>query len=232
MNALSIAEVDEPFPPLGGGSGLNPGGAMLRSGVPEYADKGGPDKLNGGPLAQRPARLNRNILALDLGTKTGWAIATRGGQRFCGTESFAPRASWSPGQRGLRFRAWLASMITKHQINGIWYEIVHRHVGTQAAHLYGAYEMLVFMAADQHQLTVDSVGVGTIKKHAAGSGRADKNSVIDAMKAKGWIVDSDNAADAAAIMGWALDREMGLPVVEAAPVKRAKKAVQPQGSLV
>jgi Holliday junction resolvasome RuvABC endonuclease subunit len=177
--------------------------------------------------------VNRNILALDLGTKTGWAIATRDGKRICGTESFVPRASWSPGQRGLRFRSWLAGMVVNHQITGIWYEIVHRHIGTQAAHLYGAYEMLMFMVADQNQLTVDSVGVGTIKKHAAGSGRADKHQMIDAMRLKGWIVDSDNAADAAAIMGWALDREVGIPVSVPKPATKAKvKAVQPQVSLL
>lgn len=151
--------------------------------------------------------LNRNILALDLGTKTGWAIQTRDGRRMCGTESFTPRASWSPGQRGLRFRAWLSEMITKHDVHGIWYEIVYRHVGTQAAHLYGAFEMLLHMAADSHRLTVGSVGVATIKKHAAGSGRAKKGDMITAMKAKGWMVDSDNAADAAAILEYAVEKE-------------------------
>lgn len=214
MTVLSNVDL-EPFAPDGGGLGASEGAVH---GVDAGDCRGVQPK--------QPARVNRNILALDLGTKTGWAIHTRDGKRLCGTESFSPRASWSPGQRGLRFRSWLASTIAKHDINGIWYEIVHRHIGTQAAHLYGAYEMLMLMAADQHNLTVDSVGVGTIKKHAAGSGRADKAQVIAAMKLKGWIVDSDNAADAAAIMGWALDREMGLPVEEVKPaVKKARKVV-------
>ena len=47
--------------------------------------------------------------------------------------------------------------------------------------------------------------VGTIKRHATGKGNASKAEVIESMRRKGHNPADDNAADALAILHWALD---------------------------
>src|SRR3546814_3299820 len=103
--------------------------------------------------------MNQTILALDLGTHTGYAARRPDGQIIHGTTSFAPRASWSAGQRALRFQSWLDEQIAQQQVRVIAYEQVIRHVGTEAAHLYGLFEGLVWMAADRNCVKVRTVGV-------------------------------------------------------------------------
>ena len=150
---------------------------------------------------------NVAILALDLGTKTGYAIRTRCGKTIYGTESFTPRKSWTPGQRWQRFRSWLSSTIVVNQINSIAYEDVKRHIGTDAAHVYGAFLALVEMLADTHNLTLQPVGVGTVKKHWTGKGNAKKDEMVAEAKRRGLHPDGDNSADALAILDWAIKQE-------------------------
>lgn len=149
----------------------------------------------------------RAILALDLGTKCGYAVRRRDGKVIYGTEVFTPRASWSPGQRWLRFRSWLSELIEAEQVHGIAYEDVKRHTGTDAAHAYGAFLAMVEMVADSRRLTLHPVGVGTVKKHWTGSGRADKAVMLTEAKRRGFRPDTDNAADALAVLSWACEQE-------------------------
>lgn len=151
--------------------------------------------------------VNVCILALDLGTKLGWAVRTRDGRFVHGTEAFTPRKSWTPGQRWLRARSFLAELIVRHQVHAIAYEDVKRHAGTDAAHAYGAFLCLVQMAADSHRTALLPVGVGTIKKHWTGKGNADKDAMKAQARARGFTVVDDNNADALAILHWAVDLE-------------------------
>ncbi|MGK0556148.1 hypothetical protein [Bordetella bronchiseptica] len=151
--------------------------------------------------------LNVNILALDLGTKLGWAVRGRDGRVSHGTEVFTPRASWSPGQRWLRARSFLVEVITQRQVHAIAYEDVKRHTGTDAAHAYGAFLCIVEMLSDSHRLRLLPVGVGTIKKHWTGKGNADKAAMLAQAKARGFRPETDNDADALAILSWAVAEE-------------------------
>ena len=78
------------------------------------------------------------MLALDLGTTTGWALRAHDGLITSGTVSFRPSRYDGGGMRYLRFTNWLTEL---DQLSGpiaaIWYEEVRRHVGTDAAHVYG-----------------------------------------------------------------------------------------------
>ncbi|MGZ8329976.1 MAG: hypothetical protein ACXWVA_02845, partial [Rhodoplanes sp.] len=49
------------------------------------------------------------LLALDLGTMTGWALRTSDARILSGTTSFKPSRYDGGGMRYLRFRGWLAS---------------------------------------------------------------------------------------------------------------------------
>jgi hypothetical protein len=50
------------------------------------------------------------ILALDLGTSTGWALQTPDGRTISGVESFKPGRFEGGGMRYLRFRRWLTEL--------------------------------------------------------------------------------------------------------------------------
>lgn len=151
--------------------------------------------------------LNINILALDLGTKLGWALQLRGRPITHGTESFAPRKSWSPGQRWQRFRTFLHEVVAHNNVHVIAYENVKRHAGTDAAHAYGAFLALTELVADSHRVRLVPVGVGTIKKHWTGKGNADKAAMEAQARARGFRPETDNDADALAILHWAVAQE-------------------------
>lgn len=152
-------------------------------------------------------KINITILALDLGTKCGYAIRSRDGKIIHGTEAFTPRKSWTAGQRWQRFRSWLSETIVTNQINAIVYEDVRRHIGTDAAHAYGAFLALMELAADSHRLTLAPVGVGVIKKHWTGRGNAKKDEMLAEAKRRGFRPETDNDADALAILDWAIKQE-------------------------
>ncbi|WP_241132981.1 hypothetical protein [Achromobacter insuavis] len=163
--------------------------------------------FGGGAEAGPAPALNVNILALDLGTKLGWALQMRDRPITHGTESFAPRKSWSPGQRWQRFRTFLHEVVAHNNVHVIAYEDVKRHAGTDAAHAYGAFLALTELVADSHRVRLVPVGVGTIKKHWTGKGNADKAAMEAQARARGFRPETDNDADALAILHWAVAQE-------------------------
>lgn len=143
------------------------------------------------------------ILALDLGTKAGYAIH-RNGEITCGTQRFMQRRSWHPGRRWSDYRSWLSSLVADQQVTLIAYEDVKRHAGTYAAHCYGGFLSMTEMIAQQHNVELISFGVGTIKKEWAGKGNAKKHHMIAEAERRGFSPPDDNAADALAILHCAL----------------------------
>jgi Holliday junction resolvasome RuvABC endonuclease subunit len=179
---------------------------------------------------------NTTILGLDLGAKMGWALRCRDGKIEHGTEVFTPHAAWVPGQKWLRYRAFLSQMITDNNVNQIVYEDVKNHVGVLAAHAYGGYLAVLQMVAGQHNVELVPVGVGTIKKCWTGNGAAKKPEMIAEARKRGFLPGTDNAADALAILYWAVCQESGhkVPVVKKvakAKVKAQTKVVDPQSAL-
>src|SRR5215210_5571702 len=79
------------------------------------------------------------ILALDLGTMTGWAMHLGDRKIESGTISFRPSRYDGGGMRYLRFRGWLNSITANAGLTAIYFEEVRRHAGTDAAHLYGGF---------------------------------------------------------------------------------------------
>jgi Holliday junction resolvasome RuvABC endonuclease subunit len=145
-------------------------------------------------------------LALDLGTTTGWALQSRDDQIAHGFVSFKSQRFEGGGMRFLRFKHWLAEIKTMTgEINAVYFEEVRRHVGVDAAHVYGGLMATLTTWCEHHRIPYQGVPVGTIKKHATGKGNAGKAEVIAAMRALGHPVTDDNEADALAILHWALD---------------------------
>jgi len=150
------------------------------------------------------------ILAIDLGTKTGWAIANNGKITAFGAENFSPKQKKPPphkGERFLKFGAWLDGVIKSNGVTVIYYEKVRRHLGTDAAHMYGAFEGVMFMVSKQNNIDCCPVSVGTIKKSATGKGNAGKLEVINAANILGYNTQDDNAADAIGLANLAIKME-------------------------
>ena len=151
--------------------------------------------------------MTTNLLALDLGTTTGWALRSSDGEITHGYAIFRPQRFEGGGMRFLRFKRWLVELKTAaEQIDALYYEEVRRHAGVDAAHIYGGLMATLTAWCEHHQIPYQGVPVGTIKKHATGKGNAGKGEIIAAMRAKWHRVTDDNEADALALLHWAMDQ--------------------------
>ena len=154
---------------------------------------------------------HRCILALDLGTTTGWALRGHDGLITSGTASFRPGRYDGGGMRYLRFQRWLETLA--HDTGGlgtIYFEEVRRHVGTDAAHLYGGFLATLTSWCEREQVAYQGVPVGTIKRFATGKGNAGKDAVLTAIRLRGYQPADDNEADAIALLLWAIETEGGV----------------------
>lgn len=150
------------------------------------------------------------ILALDLGTTTGWALRGHDGLITTGTASFKPGRYDGGGMRYLRFTNWLTELDRlSGPISAIWFEEVRRHAGTDAAHVYGGLMASLTSWGELRGIPYEGVPVGTIKRHATGHGNAPKHAMIAAAHARGYRPADDNEADAIAILHWALESRGG-----------------------
>jgi hypothetical protein len=154
---------------------------------------------------------HRCTLALDLGTTTGWALHDANGLITSGTVLFRPSRFDGGGMRYLRFANWLAEIDRlSGPIAAIWFEEVRRHVGTDAAHVYGGLMATLTAWCEHHGIAYQGVPVGTIKRHATSKGNADKAAMIAAIRARGFSPADDNEADAIALLLWAIETSGGM----------------------
>lgn len=141
------------------------------------------------------------LLALDLGTITGWAMQTVDGNTVSGAQSFKPGRFEGGGMRYLRFRGWLAEVLAgSGGIGAVYFEEVRRHAGVDAAHAYGGFLGTLTAWCEHHHIPYSGVPVATIKKHLTGKGNADKAAMVAAIEALGFHPADDNEADALALL--------------------------------
>jgi len=125
--------------------------------------------------------------------------------------SFRPSRYDGGGIRYLRFRNWLNLFVTGgDMIQAVYFEEVRRHVGTDAAHIYGGFLACLSAWCEENGLAYQGVPVGTIKRFTTGKGNADKAAVIAALRELGFSPTDDNEADALAILLWALKTDGGV----------------------
>lgn len=146
-----------------------------------------------------------NILALDLGTRTGWAMR-QNGITVSGFIEFKNGRFEGGGMRYLRFKQWLNQLYTSSgDIGAVYFEEVRRHIGTDAAHVYGGFMAHLTAWCEARQIPYKGVPVGTIKKHATGSGSASKDLMIEAAREiAAYSVEDDNEADAICLLDLAI----------------------------
>ena len=147
-----------------------------------------------------------SVLALDLGTVTGWAMRDPDGTVASGTMSFRPDRFSGGGMRFLRFKHWLTEVKNAAgSIDAIYLEEVRRHAGTSAAHIFGGWLAILTAWCEHHGIPYQGVPVGTIKLPVTVRGNAPKQEVIEAVKARGFTPADDNEADAIALLLWAME---------------------------
>jgi Holliday junction resolvasome RuvABC endonuclease subunit len=150
------------------------------------------------------------FLGIDLGTQCGWAalcvapdrgIASAYGTWDCSFRSGIDSAS----VRIEKFEKNLTDILAVG-VDKVFYEIVRRHNGVQASHVYGALKSKMQEVCDAHDVPYEGLGVQEIKKFATGKGNASKQDMIDAARRRGFTIPylQDNTADAVciALCGW------------------------------
>ncbi len=151
------------------------------------------------------------ILAIDLGTTTGWALSAADGTIVSGTISFRPSRYEGGGMRYLRFRSWLNEVANRvGEIGTVHFEEVRRHVSTDSSHVYGGFLATLSAWCEVQKIAYQGVPVGSIKRFISGKGNADKQAVISAIRARGFNPADDNEADALAVLLWAMETHGGV----------------------
>lgn len=140
-----------------------------------------------------------NILAIDLGTQTGWA-ALVDGVITSGTQSFTPGRFEGAGMRFLRFTRWLTEMHELTKCEVIYFEEVRRHLSTDAAHAYGGYMACLTMWCEKKLVPHAGLSVGTIKKNWTGNGNSNKEAMLAEAVRRGFTPRNSDEADALAIL--------------------------------
>lgn len=145
------------------------------------------------------------LLTIDLGTKCGWCLRS-GSNTVSGVWDLKGGRYEGGGMRFVRFRSlledlWLTT-VSSNSIKLIVYEEVRRHMGVDAAHVYGGLQAVLTSWCEDRPVKIpyEGVPVGTIKKYVTGKGNADKAAMIAAVRKFGFEPADDNEADAIALM--------------------------------
>ena len=142
-------------------------------------------------------------LALDMGSRCGWAIG-KAGEVCSGVWDIAPRRGESPGMRYLHLRAHLQHVRAAYpDLAAVFYEQAHHRGGAATEYAVGCVATVQAWCAE-HSLEHAAVHSATIKKHATGKGNASKDEMVASARARGHTPVDDNEADALGLLDWAV----------------------------
>lgn len=167
------------------------------------------------------------VLALDLGTRTGFAVGIDGYNLSVGTWTLATQSALRAAKRerldrrlDLRIAALWRKIDEVHRSYGIdfliW-EDVQFSTSTAQTQLWSSFRATCWIYAHQHTIKTECCPVATLKKFAAGSGSADKTQMARALCRgnerfvfkNGEVLDTviggaldDNAVDALHLLHW------------------------------
>lgn len=144
-----------------------------------------------------------NILALDLGGTTGWAVRDQNKIITSGRDKFGEMGK-SRGMKWMNFRTRLAGF---ENIDVVYYEDVKNHTAVLAAHAFGGFLAHLELWCEVRKIPLIGVGVGVVKKNFTGKGNANKEAMVDEAKRRGYKPADDNEADAIAILTLAIQLE-------------------------
>lgn len=136
------------------------------------------------------------VLGIDPGTKCGWAVLDDGKVVASGVWRLSPKRHEGGGMRYVRLRIYLDE-IAALKIKAAAYEEVRRHMGVDAAHVYGGIVAVLQSWCEDNKVPYQAIPVGTVKKHATGKGNAGKPAMVAAARERfGVEPETDDEADA------------------------------------
>lgn len=145
------------------------------------------------------------LLALDLGTMTGFGIGSVD-HMVSGFWNLKPGRFDGGGMRFVKFRARLDELRTTYGVTHVFFEEVRRHKGVDAAHVYGGLMATLTAWCEEHKVPYSGLPVGEIKKAWTGNGNASKDRMVEECERRGFSPQSEDEADAIAIFHLALER--------------------------
>jgi Holliday junction resolvasome RuvABC endonuclease subunit len=157
-----------------------------------------------------PGEARPRILALDCGTRTGYAHNCRGGAIESGFRDFPLRRGSSAGMRFLEFRRWLRDLIDDLQPEIVVYERPERFQSGAAVELCVGFMTRVQEVAAGYDAEYCAVGPKRLKKFATGNGNAAKDAMARAANeyfdnADAGEITDHNEADAVLLLAFALE---------------------------
>lgn len=150
------------------------------------------------------------ILALDVGTKTGWCIGNihSTDQKYSGVQNFALKRGESQGMRFLRFDRWLEKMVLDEKPDVVVFEQPFHLKGHANTVLNGMIGILLVICS-KHNVEHFPVEPPKLKKYATGKGNCSKDAMVaEATRRYNKPILDDNEADALLMWDWA--REEGI----------------------
>lgn len=149
------------------------------------------------------------ILALDIATTTGWAVALGNGSIQSGR--LCLRKGDRQGERLHQFRSFMTDLKCRlDRRNDPLTEVSFEHAFRQQGHaseLFHNMTGVLMQWCEHHGIEYSKYGVATIKKHATGNGKATKEQMIKAANSLGFKVIDDNEADAIHLLRLLQDRK-------------------------
>lgn len=146
-----------------------------------------------------------NVLALDLATRTGWALLENGRVEHA-VESFATRRDESPGMRWLKFRRWLDWIAgERFTPDLVVYEswVASRTGGS--GEITAGFTTRVVEFCTERRIDYKGVPPAELKKWTTGKGNAGKPLMLAAVNRRWNLrIDDFDEADAFALLQYAL----------------------------
>lgn len=174
------------------------------------------------------------IIGIDPGTNCGWSVIKDNKPIASGTWDLKPNRHEGGGMRYLRCRRYFEELITGLNlgITAVAYEEVRRHMGVDAAHIYGGIVGQITAICEEKRIPFRAITVTSIKKFATGHGHASKESMIQSLADRfNYNVNDDNEADACWV-GIALYDELNLTKQDSPiAVKQSKRKKNKHESL-
>lgn len=130
------------------------------------------------------------LLALDVATKTGWAVYANG-VYSSGVKVLSPIKKGRkllpddhPGQKFLEFAVWLHEVLTDYSITHIAYEVTGSQRGGKTNQLLLGLRGVLYGTAAKYEIPILETYPGSLKLHATGHGGASKEDMQKAWMEK------------------------------------------------
>lgn len=124
------------------------------------------------------------LIAIDPGTDCGWAVRLDTGEILSGEWTLRGSRYDGGGMRFVILRRFLEQLFETTKPTMLAYEEVRRHLGVDAAHVYGGIIAVVQAVCEERKIPYLGIPVATVKKFATGSGNAKKEAMISAANTK------------------------------------------------